>query len=555
MISWPWRSPWRRYREIAQVLAQHGFIMAIDKIGLSRHLSLKQRWQHSRIPDDDADWAERLGLVLAALGPTYVKLGQLASTRTDLLPEKLVRALERLQSDVPAFEFNEVVRILESAWKCPLAEVLGYINPKPLAAASLGQVHEGRLLNGDKVVVKVRRPNVVSQTESDLKILRGLGDLAQRRTEWATQYQLPTLIAELSRTLREELNFIQEAKYTDRAWQAYNGRRHMQVPRVIWEWTRPDVLVMEQLSGIKITEYEDQRASAVGAKDLAERFVGAVYYQIFIQGFFHADPHPGNVHVDGDGHVMFLDWGLVGLLSTEMRRHSVSLILGLSQGRPTRIVEALLNLGVVEGNVDRGPFIQDVEQLRRRYYERELDDFNLGQAFGDLLALAKNHRIRIPPEYALLAKTAMTVDGIVRHIDPHASLVELGKKFGPELLVSRLEPQAWVPGIMDTLQDWSRAASALPGEINQALATISRGEVRIVLEHKNLDKVLGHWERLVNRVALSFLLAALIIGSGLVVHRDHLDHMARFPFGEYAFIAASLMGLWVIIGAMRRGKL
>lgn len=555
MISWPWHSPWRRYREIARILAQHGFIMVIDKMGLSRHLSLKQRWHPSRVPDDDADWSERLGLVLAALGPTYVKLGQLASTRTDLLPEKLIRALERLQSDVPPFEFTEVVRILEAAWQRPWAEVLGYINPKPLAAASLGQVHEARLLNGDKVVVKVRRPDVVAKTEADLRILKGLGEIAQRRTEWASQYQLPTLIAELSRTLREELNFSQEAKYTDRAWKAYNGRRHMRVPRVMWEWTKPDVLVVEELSGIKITEFGNQSMRTSESKPMAERFVGAVYYQIFIQGFFHADPHPGNVHVDEHGRVMFLDWGLVGMLSPDMRRHSVSLILGLSQGRPTRIVDALLDLGVVDGNVDRGPLIQDVEQLRRRYYERELDDFNLGQAFGDLLALAKNHRIRIPPEYALLAKTAMTVDGVVRHIDPHTSLVELGKKFGPELLANRLQPQAWGPELMDTLWEWSRAASALPGEINQALATISRGEVRIVLEHKNLDKVLGHWERLVNRVALSFLLAALIIGSGLVVHRDHLDHMARFPFGEYAFIAASLMGLWVIIGAMRRGKL
>ncbi len=554
MISWRWRSPWWRYREIAQVLGRHGFIMVIDKIGLSRHLSLKQRWLHSRVPDDDAEWAERLGLVLAALGPTYVKLGQLASTRTDLLPDKLVAALERLQSDVPSFAFELVVKILESAWERPITDVLGYINPVPLAAASLGQVHQGQLINGQTVVIKVRRPGVVAKTESDLKILKGLGDLVQRRTDWAEQYQIPTLIAELSRTLQEELNFIQEGKYTDRAWKAYDGRRDMRIPRVIWEWTRPDVLVLEEFKGIKITESWNLPTHSVSRKDMAKRFVGAVYYQIFIDGFFHADPHPGNVHVDLEGRVMFLDWGLVGMLSPDMRRHSVALILGLSQGRPTRIVEALLSLGAVEGNVERGPLTHDVEQLRRRYYERELDDFNLGQAMGDLLTLARNYRIRIPSEYALLAKTAMTVDGVVRHIDAHTSLVELGKTFGPELLLSQLEPGAWMPGVMDTIQDWSRAASTLPGEMIQALSTLSRGEVRIVLEHKNLDRVLNHWERLVNRVALSFLLAALIVGSGLVVHRDHLDHMARFPFGEYAFIAASLMGLWVIVGAMRRGK-
>lgn len=555
MIAWPWQSPWKRYREIAQVLAQHGFVMVLDKLGLSRHLSLKRRWFQSRVPDDDADWGERIGLALAALGPTYVKLGQLASTRTDLLPDKLVRALERLQSDVPPFGFDVVIKILEAAWGRPLADVMGYINPAPLAAASLGQVHQGRLLNGQRVVIKVRRPDVVPRTESDLKILKGLGDLVQRRTEWADQYHMPNLIAELSRTLREELNFSQEAKYTDRAWHTYNGRRHMRIPRVIWEWTRSDVLVMEEMTGTKITEFLQNPAISLGGREMAQRFVGAVYYQIFIEGFFHADPHPGNIHVDDQGRIMFLDWGMVGMLSPDMRRHSVALILGLSQGRPTRIVDALLDLGAVEGNIERGPLTYDVEQLRRRYYESELEDFNLGQAFGDLLSLAKNYNIRIPSEYALLAKTAMIVDGVVRQIDAHTSLLDLGKAFGPELLMSRIEPNAWIPGVMDTLHDWSRAAATLPAELNKALATLSRGEVRIVLEHKNLDKVLGHWERLVNRLALSFLLAALIVGSGLVVHRDHLDHMARFPFGEYAFIAASLMALWVIIGAMRRGKL
>jgi ubiquinone biosynthesis protein len=199
--------------------------------------------------------------------------------------------------------------------------------------------------------------------------------------------------------------------------------------------------------------------------------------------------------------------------------------------------------------------LQDVDRLRRRYYEVELEQFNLGQALSDILALAQTYQIRIPREYTLLAKTAVTVDGVVRKLDPHASLVNLGKPHAFELLWQRLAPGWWVPDAAETVMEWADVATRLPSQVDRALNTLSQGEFRIILEHKTLDKVLQHWERLVNRLALSFLLASLIVGTGLVVHRNQLDALTHFPLGEYAFIATLAMGLWVVVGAMRRGKL
>ncbi len=551
-VAWSRAAGWRRYREIASILAQHGFVMVMDSLGLSRHLSIKQRWLRARVPEDDANWAERLGLVLAAMGPTFVKLGQLASLRSDILPLRLVKALEKLQSDVPPFGFDVLVQTLETAWGRPMADVLLYINPEPLAAASLGQVHQGRLLTGQAVVIKVRRPHVVEQTESDLAILKRLGELAERRTEWARQYQVSTLVAELSRTLRQERNFSVEAHYTERAFKQYDGQRGMRIPQVLWEWTRPEVLVLEEVTGTKINEWKSSR---LAPSQLAEKFVGALYYQIFVKGFFHADPHPGNIHVNDRGQVIFLDWGLVGNFTPDMRKKSVDLIIGLSFGKSSRVVESLLALGVIEGQVDRHALLQDVDRLRRRYYEVELEQFNLGQALSDILALAQTYQIRIPPEYTLLAKTAVTVDGVVRRLDPHASLVNLGKPHALELLWQRIAPGWWAPDAAETVMEWAEVASRLPSQVDRALSTLSQGEFRIVLEHKNLDKVLQHWERLINRLALTFLLAALVVGTGLVVHRDQLDALTHFPLGEYAFIATLAIGLWVVVGAMRRGKL
>ncbi len=542
-----------RYRTVVQVLVHHGFLQVVEMLGLGHLVGAVRRMAGLRpVLREDVTWPERLRAVLVDLGPTFVKLGQLASTRTDVLPRELVRVLETLQDDVPPFPFPTVLDTLQRAWGRDPADVID-LDPEPLAAASIGQVHRGRLKSGAEVVVKVRRPGIVEQATTDFEILTHLADLAERRTEWGHRYGLKLLVEELVHTMEDEMDLTMEARYTDQARRLATSE--VLVPEVFWAWTTADVLTLERLEGIKVTTGDQLVAEGLDPSRIAARLVETMFRQIFLNGFFHADPHPGNVHVAKDGRLILLDWGMVGHLSPDMRARSVDLLLGMVQRRADRVVAALLRMGVVDRQVDRDRLTRDVERLRRRYYETSLASFSLGQALTDLFALAARYRIRIPGEYALLAKTAVTLDGLVRRLDPRGSLVEYGRALAGELVWSRYGPRYFWDRAVDDFQHWEAILEQLPDTVDRLLARIERGELDVVLEHKNLDGILAHWERLATRLGLSWLLGAVIVGAALVARPERLSAMVGLPFGEYVFFAAAALALWLVMGAIRRGRL
>lgn len=549
------RRSWGRLRQIGEVLAHHGLLMVSDHIGLSSYLSLGHKIRSKQLPSIDADWPERVRLVLADLGPTYVKLGQLASIRPDILPEPLIRSLEHLQDDVPPFSYQEVMEIIETAWGVSLTDYLDWIDPEPLAAASIGQVHRARLSDGRPVVIKVRRPGIDSQAEKDFRLLRIIADKAEQRVSWAKEAGVKDLVEELVMTMRDELDFSVEAQNTETARKNLAHSPDIRVPQVIWALTRSNVLVMESLTGVKINDANALDAMGLSRADVAHRYVHTLYQQIFLQGFFHADPHPGNVHVDNEGHLMLLDWGLVGMLSQEMRNRAVALVLGLVRGRSEDVADALVAISSTSSHVDRPALVRSVERLRRRYYETRLEDFRLGQAMADIFQVAQHYHLRVPPEYLLLAKTAVTADGVVRGLDPSFSLLAMGQPLAGELLWNRINPQNWVSEAARGAIRLGSDLTQIPGELERALRTLSRGEIRIVLEHKNIDRILSHWEKLVDRLAMALLLGAIVLGLALVVHRNHLERLAGVPIGDYAFVITVALGIWAVIGALRRGKL
>ncbi len=547
-------SSWARLRQMAEVVAQHGLMMVMDEIGLTRYLPWGQRLRTKHWPPIEAEWPDRVRSVLVNLGPTYVKLGQLASLRPDVLPGELVRALAHLQDDVPPVDFDEVTAIVERAWGGPTRRFVAWLDPVPLAAASIGQVHQARLFDGRRVVVKVRRPQVWEQAQADFRILRTLANKAEQRIEWARQYGIRGLVEELVATMQDELDFTVEAQNTDTARRLLAQAENVRIPEVIWPLTRPDVLVLESIRGVKVNDRDRLQAQAENLQTVARRYVHVLYQQIFLHGFFHADPHPGNVHVDPKGRLVFLDWGMVGNLTPDMRSRSVTLVLGLARGESRQVADALIAMAADGGTVDRLALVRDIERLRRRYYETALKEFRLGQALGDIFQVARRYHLSIPPEYLLLAKVAVTADGVVRELDPDFSLLEMGKPLVGELIWHQVNPVSWMPDALYHARQWAGSVWALPGELERALATISRGDIHIVLEHKNLDRVMGHWEVLVNRLALSLLLAAIVLGLALVAHRERLQQMAGLPLGDYAVILTVSLAIWALVRAVRRGK-
>ncbi|MCY0881984.1 MAG: AarF/UbiB family protein, partial [Firmicutes bacterium] len=357
------------------------------------------------------------------------KMGQLASTRTDLLPPALIHALESLQDNVPPFPFEEVAEALEKAWGQKASDILEEIDPVPLAAASIGQVHRARLKDGRAVVVKVRRPGIVALSNADFDIVLQLARMAEKRTEWGKQYRIAQMAQDLVVMLRDEMDFNVEANNTALARKNCEKNQQMVIPEPIWDLVHSNVLVLQEVMGVKVTDRMAIERQGLDPHVVATHFVEAMYEQVFVHGFFHADPHPGNVHVDDHGRLQFLDWGLVGVFTPHMRARSVQLVLGLTRGNSQEVLDALLTLGVVPMRIDRDAVLRDVDRLRRRYYDTSLKDFNIGQALTDIFLLAQRYHIGIPVEYTMLAKAAVLSDGVVRLLDPGISLVEVGKPF------------------------------------------------------------------------------------------------------------------------------
>ncbi len=542
-----------RYRMVVEVLARHGLFYAADHLGLRRLLPAAARVRQGVFETSPpSGWEDRVPQVLADLGPTFVKLGQVASTRRDVLPPSLIVALESLQDRVAPIPFAEVQRLLRTAWGTDPAELME-VESEPLAAASIGQVHPAHLPGGQRVVVKVRRPGIVAESETDFEILRGLAEMAERRTEWARRYGLTVLVDEIIGTLRDEMDFQTEGHNTDQARLASQG--DILVPDVFWEYTRPDVLVMSRLEGFKITSGSALARHGIDPDRVASRIVQAVYRQMFLDGLFHADPHPGNVHVSPEGVPIFLDWGMVGHLSPTMRERSTDLLLGMIERRPDRVVRALIRMGAVDRAIDREALTRDVERLRRRYYEATLAEFSLGQALTELFALAWRYQIRIPGEYALVAKTAVTLDGLVRRLNPDGSLLDYGRGLAGPLLWSRFGPRHLAGAAAESGIRWLQLVENLPDDVEETLRWLTRGELHIVLEHKNLSTMLSHWEKLANRIGLSFLVAGMVVGAALVTHPTHLDRLFGMPIGEIVFLTAVAMGVFVLVAALRRGLL
>ncbi|MBX5466245.1 MAG: AarF/ABC1/UbiB kinase family protein [Firmicutes bacterium] len=547
------RPLWERYRQVAEALARQGFGLVVDRLGLATHLPWPVRWR-ARWGRSPVPWPERVRQLLVELGPVWVKLGQLASLRADLFPAELVAALADLQDAVEPFDNRLAWQAVEAAWGRPVDTVLARWDLEPLASASVAQVYGAELRDGRAVVVKVRRPDIVSQAEADLALVRRLAEVAERRLEWARELELGRLVDELVETLRQEFDFRTEARNTQRAAAVMSGLSGHAVPEVIESLSGPSVLVTTRLGGTRLTDREGLARLGFDPASVARRFVLGVYHQVFGEGFFHADPHPGNVHLDPDGTLVWLDWGLAGRLDEAMRQRSVRLILALTRGQAEAVADALIGLAVAPTELDRAGLTEAVDRLRRRYYEARLDQFQMGEALWDLLRVARRFRLRIPTDYALLAKTAVIADGVVRQLDPRLSLVELGQELGPRLWWSEWAPHRWASALPERVWRWGETVWGLPYHLDEALRQLGQGAVRLRVDDRHLDYLARHWEQVAARITAALLLGAITVGLGLVVASGG---GRQWPSGwaGWAFACSGGLGAAVVLRTLWRGHL
>ena len=547
-----------RYQRILRVLFKYGFNDLVDRLHIDQYLesglqmiNRKPREQIARLSRP-----ERLRLVFEELGPTFIKLGQLLSTRPDLIPAEYLDELARLQDEVPPFSLAEVHAIFREELGRSPDEVFHYFDAEPLAAASIGQVHRARLDSGAEVVVKVQRPDIENVIAVDLEILAHLAGLMEQYLEEVQGHRPTAIVQEFARSLSREIDFAVELANVQRFARQFKNNAAIHVPLVYPELSTQRVLVMEYVLGIKASMAGQLREQGYDLPLIAERGATLVMEQIFVHGFFHADPHPGNLFILPDNVVCFIDFGQMGRLSRKDREDFTDLVLDLVAGDERTVVEGVLKVTVQLGEVDRESLGRDLGGLVALYLYRPLGELEAGRILQDLLDLVTRHKLTFKPAFYQMMKALSTVEGVGLMLDPKLELIRLARPFMRRIRLERMRPARLAEEIARTGSGYLQLLRELPEELRTILRQLRGGRMRIEFEHRGLQALGAALDRVSNRIAFAIVLAALIVGSSLIVLSDIPPHWHDIPvIGLLGFLVAGIMGFWLLLSIIRHGRM
>lgn len=547
-----------RYRDVAAVLVRHGFGLVVEELGLSQLLSLPIRLFREREEPDPKSVGERVRRVIEELGPTFIKIGQIASTRPDVIPAGVIKELEHLQDRVPSFSFAEVKTIIKEELGADIGEIFLEFEESPLAAASIGQVHRAVLLSGEEVAVKVQRPQISGVIQTDLEILLDLAALAEHRLSWAEQYKVTEMAGEFARSLRAELDYTIEGRNAEKISRQVADDPRIHIPQIFWEHTTKKVLIMEYVEGLKLSCLEELEEQGYNRKSIAETLAKTILQQILIEGFFHADPHPGNILVLPGGVIALIDFGMVGRLSPDMKQHFASLVIALMKQKTEDMIRAIFQMGLVPDDVKLPILRKDVDDLREKYLGVPLSQIHLGEAVNELFAVAFRHCILIPADLTLLGKAILTLEGIVAKLDPELSILDIAKPFGLKLLRERYRPVNVLNKAWANINEYGGILLELPHQMKDLLRTMLRGRTRLEISVRELDSFLRKLDRISNQLSFSIVLLSFsIVMTGLIIASSLGNKPVIFwkiPAMEAGFVVAALMFLWLLFSIFRSGR-
>lgn len=548
----------QRYRQILTALLKYGFNDLVIKLDVDRYVELgpwKTQVWHGGV-DEAMSHAERVRRLLEELGPTFVKLGQILSTRPDLVPAEYLQELPKLQDRVPPFSFAEVESILREELGAPLEHFFRTFEPEPLAAASIGQVHRAERITGEPVVVKVQRPAIPRMVEVDLEILLHLAGLAERHLEGWKVHRPSRIVEEFTRSLMLELDYRNEAAHLERfAWQ-FSADRRVYVPAVHRDLTTARVLTLEYVDGIKASEIDRLRDAGLDPPDVAGRCADLTMKQIMLDGFFHADPHPGNVFILRGGVVCFLDFGQMGRIDRELREGFVDLIAAIVGRDEERVAGALLELTDWEEEPERSLLVRDLGVFIDRHFYQPLRQLKLGHLLNQLLEIAGRHRLGISPELFLMIKALSNVEGLCRGLDPDFDMTSRAAPFLKRVKLEQLRPGRLAADLGRSGSEFLGEVTALPEELRGSLRQLQQGRVRIGFKLLGLEPVVTTADRASNRLSYAIVLAALVIGSSLMVLAGVPPKWHEIPvIGLGGFVVAAVMGFGLLWSILKHGRM
>ena len=548
----------QRYRQILAVLFRYGFGDLVDTLRIEEYLEigLQMISRKSRKQVDRLTRSERLRMALEELGPTFVKLGQMLSTRPDLISVEFVEELSRLQDDVPPFAYADVVRIIESELGMGPGDIFTDFEEKPLAAASIGQVHRARLKDGEKVVVKVRRPGIRRIIEVDLEIMLHLASLAERHLEEFQVNRPSRIVEEFTRTLEKEIDYTIEASHIERFSRQFLDDETVYVPKVFRETTTERVLTTEYIEGVKASEIDRIEKEGLDRKLITARGADLILKQVFDHGFFHADPHPGNIFILPGNVICYLDFGMMGSVERQTREDFADLVHSVVMRDESGAMRALLMLTQYDEEPDERLLARDLADLMGQYSHQPLKDLHMEKLLQALMEVISRHRLQMPPDLFLMLKALATVEGVGLSLDPDFHIINQAAPFIQRVKMERFHPKRVASEALQSGADLVRLAQEIPGEIRTLLRQVKRGKVKMEFEHRGLEPMLATHDQISNRIAFSIVIAALIVGSALIVLSKTPPLLLGIPvIGIFGFVVAGMMGVWLLIAILRKGRL
>jgi ubiquinone biosynthesis protein len=512
------------YQDVVTALHLEGIARPIERVTLGNEVT-----QHDR--------PRRLRLVCEDLGPTFVKLGQLLSTRPDLLPEAYTNELAFLRDDVRAFPFDQVEMILKEEYGRPHGEIFASLDEKPVASASISQVHRAVLGDGSVVALKVQRPDIAKVVQADLDIIKNLAQLVERRLPNLAVYRPLAMAREFERTIKRELDFSRERRTIERCRLQFTNQRSVHIPLVFPDLCTSRVLAMEFIDGVAINDLERIRAMGSIPEEVAITGARILLKQIFEFGFFHGDPHPGNLRVLPSGVIVPLDYGVFGHLDMRTRDRIAGLLGGLLSQDADRVIRALESLEIRRDHTDSRGFRRDVSELVSAYADLTLDSIDLSVLLRDLVGIIRTHHLTIPPDLALLIRALVTIESVGRGLDPHFDIAAQLYPFLREQMLRKFRPESILSQTVRTTEDLRRIATLIPDLLSQSLESIKRGELRVVFDLQGFERLVRQLTRASNSLTLGIVMAGLFVASSL------LFRVGQTTLAYLGFTLALMLGL------------
>ncbi|WP_207652869.1 ABC1 kinase family protein [Anaeromicrobium sediminis] len=540
---------------------KYGFGLVLDQLGILNYLDIKSRIINKEENEKQLSTEERLRLALEELGPTFIKLGQIMSTRPDLLPENIITELEKLHDNAPTFSFDEVKSCIEYELGEKLEDIFINFNKEPLAAASIAQVHSGKLQDGQQVVVKIQRPRIEKKIEEDMMILKDLAWFIDNHTKYGKLYEFSTMVSEFQNILRNELDFIIEGENTDIFKENLSKDKKIIIPTVYWNYTTRRILTLEHIDGIGLNDFEGLKKANVDFKFTARTISKSIFEQILRDGIYHGDPHPGNIMVFPDNKIAFLDFGMIGKLKEERKKQFLKILLGITFRNSKLIVEAITGLNIMNKRSEIKKLQYEIDNLRDKYIELPLNEIKLGEFFNEIFNLAFKYNITIPNEFTMLVKTLGTMEGVVEKLDPELNVLEVAEPIAKKLMLNIFSPKAIKNNITENILDYGTLVQGFPEFILNFFRKLEDDDYNLNLKLTGTKVILKHFDKITNKISfsiallsLSIIIAGLIVGFGMAARVGAEEYLFSLSILKFGLVAALLMYLWLIFSIFKTGR-